>query len=80
MLEIKLVSYDDLSEEEKEWQPENGSGAEYANYLQIIHNGVIIGVESDAMEPEDAIFSRDLDWIRKLVLKAYTLGIREGLK
>lgn len=40
----------------------NGSGKEYANYI-LIEDGDYRICYSDAIEPEDAKFSRDLDWI-----------------
>jgi len=39
-----------------------GSGKEYASYL-IIEDGEYKAIYSDAMEPEDATFGRDLHWI-----------------
>ncbi len=60
---MKLVSYYDLPESEKMEQPNNGYGREEANYLAFKVNGEIV-YRSDAMEPEDARFTRDLSWIR----------------
>lgn len=80
MLEIKSLGYDYLPKEVIEnWQPlsNNGNGKEYAGYLVFYYKGKIIAVESDAMEPEDACFYRDLGWIRTMVLKAYQLGKEE---
>ena len=48
------VNKDDLSN--------NGSGKEYANYI-IIEDGDYKAVYSDAMEPGDKCFFRDLSWI-----------------
>lgn len=76
-LEITEVSYDDLSPEEQAEQPNNGSGKKYASYLRVLHNGETIGIFSDAMEPEDARFYRDLDWIKDLVFQAYDLGMSD---
>ena len=41
----------------------NGSGAEYASYL-LIEDGDYRACYSDAMEPEDCTFGRDLKWIK----------------
>lgn len=74
MLEVKCIGFCDLTEEEKIFQPENGSGKEYATYLQVSHNGETIGLYSDAMEPEDCVFYRDLSWIQEAIASAYELG------
>lgn len=74
MLEVVLEDYDKLSDEEKEHCSNNGSGKEYASYIRIIHNGETILLESDAMEPEDTIFYRDLNWIIPTLRKCYELG------
>ena len=62
MRTVKLVDFDALSEEEKEFQPNNGAGKEYASYI-VIEDEKGKRIYSDAMEPEDATFSRDLSWI-----------------
>lgn len=73
-LVVEIVSYDDLEEEEKEGVSNNGSGKEYASYIRVIHDGSILFVESDAMEPEDAKFGRDLNWIVNALNTCYKLG------
>jgi hypothetical protein len=75
---VKIEKYDTLSESEKENASNNGSGAKYASYLRVIHNGKTILLESDAMEPEDAIFLRDLSWVKDIIFKAYLMGLEEG--
>ena len=40
----------------------NGAGKEDANYI-VIEDGEHKAVYSDAVEPEDATFGRDFDWI-----------------
>lgn len=52
----------------------NGSGKEWANYLVVYNNGKVFDWNSDAMQPEDATFTRDLSWIVDLVLRAYQQG------
>ncbi len=60
---IRQVSYDELTQEEKEsGLSNNGSGKEYASYI-IIEDVDGKRIYSDAMEPEDSRFFRDLDWI-----------------
>lgn len=77
-LETEMVRYDMLSEDEKLGQPNNGAGADMATYLRIYHNGNLIDTYSDAMEPEDARFFRDLSWIEKAIGQAYRLGLEDG--
>ena len=74
MLEINSIDFDDLTEEQQEDQPDNGSGKEYANYLKITHGGVVVAIHSDAMEPEDCGFNRDLRWVEGAIKQAYELG------
>ena len=78
MLEVIECRYKDLSEEEKEIVPDNGSGAKYAGYIRIKQDGKTILLESDAMEKEDAIFRRDLEWIYKACRMCYEIGKKEG--
>lgn len=80
MLEVFHNDYDDLSGEEKEVVPDNGHGKEYAGYVRIKYNGVTIRLESDAMEPEDANFARDLNWIYEALRKCYELGRLDAQK
>ena len=46
-----------------------GSGKDYASYL-LIEDGDYRVCYSDAMEPEDATFGRDLKWIKKELERA----------
>ena len=80
MIKVKMVSYEELPIEVKEFEmylPNNGSGKEYATYLLVYHNDKLIRYESDAMEPEDVQFHRDLSWIEDAIVEAYNLGINE---
>jgi len=72
--EITSPSYNDLTDDEKENVSDNGSGKEWAGYIKVTHNGKTILLKSDAMEPEDAFFYRDLNWIYDIIQKAYNLG------
>lgn len=74
MVKIEQLCFNDLSEEEKEDVPNNGNGKEYASYIKVTHNNKVICLESDAMEPEDAVFYRDLSWIINMLKKCYELG------
>ncbi len=59
----KIVSYENLPDwTMKDYLSNNGSGKEYATYI-IIEDGDYKAVYSDAMEPEDCSFGRDLNWI-----------------
>ena len=77
MLKIEVLNFKDLSDNEKEDAPNNGCGKEYANYLRVSHNGRVVAIESDAMEPEDATFGRDLSWIANVIEKCYNIGITD---
>ncbi len=47
--------------------------------LIIYQDGKIIRSEYDRqMEPEDATFTRELDWVQKELCRAYLLGRKEG--
>lgn len=76
--EVKVVGKDELPDEiEKDFLPENGSGSDCASYLLIYADGKLAEWYSDAMEKEDAIFCRDLDWISAALRNAFEHG-REG--
>ena len=77
MLEITRPSFSELTEQERNNASHNGSGPEYAGYIRVTYNGETILLESDAMEREDATFSRDLSWITGIIEKAYELGKAE---
>ena len=78
MLELVIVGYEGLTDDEKESVSNNGSGKEYAAYLRVIHNGTCIMLESDAMEPEDASFTRDLGWVLHALRDCYERGKEDG--
>ena len=71
---VEGLEYNDLTEEEREDVSDNGCGKEYARYIKVVHNGVTLMLENDAMEPEDATFARDLSWIAGMIQRAYELG------
>ena len=74
-MKVKIISFDELTDSQKEEVPDNGAGKEDSNYLLIEdNNGFYCGLWSDAMEPEDANFLRDLYWIKDLLLDVYEMG------
>ena len=79
MFKVVRCWYDDLTDEEKNDVPNNGyGGKEEANYLRLIHNDETYDLISDAMEPEDATFTRDLFWVKAAIEQAYELGYADG--
>lgn len=66
---VRMVSYDELPEEDKECQPNHSYGKECAHYLIIEWENGGIQIESDCMEPEDVRFYRDLSWIKDTLLR-----------
>tara|TARA_R110002096_G_scaffold315227_6_gene509479 strand:- start:2330 stop:2566 length:237 start_codon:yes stop_codon:yes gene_type:complete len=78
MLEVNEVSFEDLTDDEKEDQPDNGSGKEWAGYLKVTHGGRTLAIYSDAMEPEDCRFSRCLEWVSTAISEAYERGKQDA--
>ena len=76
--EVKIQSFEDLSEKEQLGVSNNGYGKEYANYLRVLELGDTVYLESDAMEPEDARFTRDLSWVKEAIEYAYKCGLEDG--
>lgn len=67
---VQIVTFDQLPTwVDRDSLPDNSSGKEYANYL-IIEDGHYRSCQSDAMEPEDCRFTRDLSWIKDEILRA----------
>lgn len=76
---IELLGFGELSAEDRaSGLSGNGRGAECAQYIKITHNGKTLRLESDAMEPEDALFCRNLDWIVAAIREAYHCGFSDG--
>jgi len=71
-MKVSIISYDELPESEKENY--GGWNKDEASYLKIEICGQEDTYYSDAMEPEDARFDRDLAWIKVELLKAYKAG------
>lgn len=80
MLKVELVSFHDLTGEEKKVQPNNGCGKEYANYIKLVDRGNTAMILSDAFEPEDGTFTRDLRDVIDAIEYAYTTGVKDGKK
>jgi len=59
---VKVISFEDLTKEEQDSAPNNGWGKEDASYI-LIEDSKGRRIYSDAMEPEDVRFYRDLSWI-----------------
>ena len=78
MITVNNEQHGDLTHDEQEQASGNGCGKEDANYLRIKSNGVTVALYSDAMEPEDARFSRDLGWIKDAIENAYAVGVDDG--
>ena len=78
---IQECSFEDFTKEEQdEWcLSNNGYGREPAGYLVIRVDDKIVRVESDAMEPEDATFGRDLHWIGDALAEAFKYGQKLGV-
>ncbi|UAT29541.1 hypothetical protein K7T73_13125 [Bacillus badius] len=80
MLHVNLVSFEDLTDEEKEIQPNNGWGKECANYIKITDRTETVMILSDSFEPEDGTFTRDLCYVVDAIKEAYKIGLRDGRK
>lgn len=62
-MKVTICDYDELPAwVVREGLSNNGVGREYATYL-LIEDGDYRACYSDAMEPEDAQFTRDLRWV-----------------
>ncbi|SDM18056.1 hypothetical protein [Bacillus sp. OK048] len=80
MLKVNLISFEDLTQQEQEDQPDNGPGKEYANYIKITDSANTLLILSDAVEPEDATFRRDFKGVVRAIEQAYKIGLRDGKK
>lgn len=69
-MKVTLCTYVELPEwVNRNHVSDNGSGKEYANYL-LIEDGDHRACYSDAMEPEDRSFLRNLKWIKTEIERA----------
>lgn len=73
MLKVKQVSSKELPEEAIIFLGDVPD-TDYATYLLVYHNDELVRCESDSMEPEDAVFYRDLAWVGDVIVQAYHLG------
>lgn len=76
--EVTQSDYNALSKSEQNSVANNGCGKELANYIRVERNGQTIYLENDAIEPEDARFSRDLSWVKEALDYAYQCGVHDG--
>lgn len=75
---ITNEDYNNLTNQEKEDIPNNGAGAEYANYVRVKYDGETLFLINDAIEPEDATFKRDLRPLVDFISEAYEIGKIDG--
>lgn len=73
-MKVELCDFSELSPEQQE---EHAYGEE-DTFLIVSHEGKVIRMESDGMEPEDARFYRSLSWIAEAIEEAYELGLTSG--
>ena len=78
MLRVNVVSFHDLTKDEQEFQPNNGCGKDYASYIKLTDGNETVMILSDAFEPEDGTFTRDLSCVTDAIKKAYKVGLRDG--
>lgn len=78
-MKVELLDFDQLPPElqVRGIVSNNGCGRECANYLRITHGETLLFLGSDAMEPEDARFTRDLAWVKDMIEQAYEIGKSE---
>ena len=50
----------------------------WSNFMIVEHNGNVVHVENDYIEPEDATFVRSLKWVAEMIEYAYELGKGDG--
>jgi hypothetical protein len=72
---VTIGDYNSLSDSEKAVF----ISCQDANFLRVIHDHATIILECDAMEPEDALFTRDLSWVAHVIREAYTYGFSDAL-
>ena len=66
---VKMCKYNDIPADRREEQPSNGCEKEQATYLVIEWDDGAIQIQSDAMEPEDCRFYRNLSWVKRTLEK-----------
>lgn len=73
----KYLKYSEVSEEERSSVPNN----EYSTtFLKVTLGDKVLALKSDEMEPEDASFRRDLNWVAELLEEVFKVGVLEGQK
>jgi len=79
-MKVSLVHFYELPDDVKEDQPNNGYGKEEASYLMVEFSDGRVNYYSDAMEPEDARFERDLHWVMNVIREAHEDGFQWALR
>ena len=69
-----IYGADNLPQEARDILGKGKLSNDWHSYLLVYHNDKLITVESDAMEPEDVSFGRDLKWVPILLHRVYALG------
>ena len=78
MYKVYIIEFEQLTEQEKDSVSNNGCGKEDANYIAIDNGEDPRIIHSDAMEREDAKFTRNLKWIVDALNEAHESGVEEG--
>ncbi len=75
-MKVSIITFGDLPSDVAANASNNGRGKKYANYIRIDYEDGNIKYFSDAMEGEDALFSRSLSWIKGELEAAFEAGMR----
>jgi hypothetical protein len=75
---VTIENFNDLSPAEQDLMPNNGVGKQYASYIRVRCYGETIMLKSDAIEPEDKTFFRELSWIKGALERAYETGVEDA--
>lgn len=75
---VELVSFENLPQDIKDEYGNLSSHSKYSYYILVWYDGELINCFSDSMEPEDATFTRDLNWISQTIKDAYQYGLKDG--
>lgn len=80
MYTVGIRKFDDFSKEEQKIWCDSDSRwrKEDAHYIVETIDDKIIAVHTDAIEPDNAFFNKDLAWISLALINAYKLGELKG--
>jgi hypothetical protein len=73
---VTIEGFNDLSPAEQESMPQVGK--QYASYIRVRCYGETVMLKSDAIEPEDKTFFRELSWIKEALEHAYETGFEDA--